>query len=442
MARHRYIRKLTDLSSIAAASVSACNNVVSSRSIASSLRSASLPVRFNSLARLTASCQRLSLFRFSASTCERGSLPMCASQLNVAHTMMIIATITAGITNSCTIKPALGGSTGGKASLGESGAGRCGKSAIETQRKGTKQYAEANIRPCISLTGRRFAIAAKPLSLVELSDVGESVRRLILALFAASAMFLLEHAFSTAADNLALDEALLDHVEQLGGARSEAGDQGAAPPEFLRLWESPRPAVVIGRSSSLEAEVDTAECRRRGVEVLRRTSGGAAVVLGPGCLMYSVVLSYHNHPELRAVDLAHRHVLGRVAAAVRALVPNVALRGTSDLALGEQKFSGNSLRCRREAMLYHGTLLYNFPLDLIAAVLRTAPRQPEYRAGREHRAFVANLPTTAAALRANLIESFAAHEAADAQVVAQLSAVAKREAQEKFAAAEWTARVP
>lgn len=261
-------------------------------------------------------------------------------------------------------------------------------------------------------------------------------------------MFLLEHTFPTAAENLAFDEALLDHVERLGAARSAAGESGDAQPnsdppaEFLRLWESPTRAVVLGRSSPLDGEVDVAECRRRGVEVLRRTSGGAAVVLGPGCLMYSVVLSYHRRPELRAVDLAHRYVLGRVAAAVRALVPNVAQRGTSDLAWGDQKFSGNSLRCRREAMLYHGTLLYDFPLDLIADVLRTAPRQPEYRAGRDHRAFVANLPTTATALRASLTESFAASESIDAQVAAQLTAAARREAREKFATAEWTARVP
>lgn len=308
--------------------------------------------------------------------------------------------------------------------------------------------ADAIIKSCISSTRRRFAIAAKPLSLVEQPDLGESVRRLFLALFAASAMFLLEHTFPTAAENLALDEALLDHVEQLGAARSAAGEQTDAkptpdaPPEFLRLWESPTRAVVLGRSSSLAGEVDVTECRRRGVEVLRRTSGGAAVVLGPGCLMYSVVLSYHHHPELRAVDLAHRYVLGRVAAAVRPLVPNVAQRGTSDLAWGEQKFSGNSLRCRREAMLYHGTLLYNFPLDLIAAVLRTAPRQPEYRAGREHRAFVANLPTTATALSASLTDSFAAHQSIDAQVTAQLLVTAEHEAREKFATSEWTARVP
>jgi lipoate-protein ligase A len=45
--------------------------------------------------------------------------------------------------------------------------------------------------------------------------------------------------------------------------------------------------------------------------------------------------------------------------------------------------------------------LYDFPLDLLSC-LRTAPRQPEYRAGREHREFVTNLPVSIDALRAAL----------------------------------------
>lgn len=51
-------------------------------------------------------------------------------------------------------------------------------------------------------------------------------------------------------------------------------------------------------------------------------------------------------------------------------------------------------------MLYHGTLLYDYPLDLITAVLRTAAAC--YRSTAPDAStcvFVANLPTTATALR-------------------------------------------
>jgi lipoate---protein ligase len=115
--------------------------------------------------------------------------------------------------------------------------------------------------------------------------------------------------------------------------------------------------------------------------------------------MYAVVLSNKLRPQLHSIDGAHQFVLDTMLSGLRKLVPEVARRGTSDLAMGERKFSGNSLRCKRTHLLYHGTLLYDFPLELIAACLRTAPRQPEYRAGRAHREFVANLPTSGQALR-------------------------------------------
>lgn len=192
----------------------------------------------------------------------------------------------------------------------------------------------------------------------------------------------------TAAENLALDEALLDEAEQCG-----------SPMETLRLWEPVEPMVVVGRSSSVDAEVHLKVCRERGIPVLRRTSGGAAIVTGPGCLMYSLVLSYRLRPGLRVVDNAHRFVLQELASALKPLVQGVVCRGTSDLAIDDRKFSGNSMRCKREHLLYHGTLLYNFDLQLVPACLRTPSRQPDYREGRSHETFVVNLPLPVASIR-------------------------------------------
>jgi lipoate---protein ligase len=205
-------------------------------------------------------------------------------------------------------------------------------------------------------------------------------------------MKLLTLTLPTAAENVALDEALLDEA-----------DSCEAPEEVVRLWESTSAAVVIGRSSKAAEEVDLDFCREKRIPVLRRCSGGAAVVLGPGCLMYSLILSYRLRPELRLIDEVHRFVLGRLASSLRGLPLEVEHQGISDLAWGGRKVSGNSLRCKRHALLYHGTLLYNFPLLLVANCLRTAPRQPEYRAGREHLDFVVNLPLCAEKIRDSVL---------------------------------------
>jgi lipoate---protein ligase len=203
----------------------------------------------------------------------------------------------------------------------------------------------------------------------------------------------------TPEENLALDEALLD-----------AAEQSAAPQEVLRLWEPRGLMVVLGRSSRVQEEVHREACQADGVPILRRPSGGATILTGPGCLMYALVLSYDLRPALRSVDLAHQFVLNIIASALRPLAGAVRCRGISDLALAERKISGNSIRCRKRHLLYHGTLLYRFPLERIGRYLRTPPRQPEYRVGRDHAAFLANLPADRAVLSAALTSAWQASE--------------------------------
>jgi lipoate-protein ligase A len=226
----------------------------------------------------------------------------------------------------------------------------------------------------------------------------------------------------TLSENLALDEALLDEAE-----RAET------PLETLRVWEASSPGVVIGRSSRVAAEVRAEACEQLEVPVLRRISGGAAVVIGPGCLMYAVVLSLRLRPELRAIDRAHAFVLGRIAEALRAMMPGVMARGICDLTIDDKKFSGNGVRAKRNALLYHGTLLHGFPLEMVGRLLAMPPRRPEYRHDREHDAFVTNLPLDAAALCLALRSAWEANEPCPAWPQAETA----RLAAEKYSSREW-----
>jgi lipoate-protein ligase A len=221
-------------------------------------------------------------------------------------------------------------------------------------------------------------------------------------------MLFLDLSLPTAAENLALDEALLDSV-----------DEQPSAPELLRLWECPQYAAVLGRSGKVAEEVNLPACDAAGVPVLRRSSGGGTVLVGPGCLMYSLRLSYEQRPYLRELDRAHLAVLATNAVALNRLLPELHCepQGTSDLAStasaqdqSRRKFSGNSLRCKRNFLLYHGTLLYDFDLPLIERLLKPPPRQPDYRQERTHGEFVMNLPGDAAALRTAISEAWKANE--------------------------------
>jgi lipoate-protein ligase A len=227
-----------------------------------------------------------------------------------------------------------------------------------------------------------------------------------------------------AADNLALDEALLLEAED--GAGGEA----------LRLWEYPAPAAVLGAGCVLADDVDEAACRADGVPVLRRASGGGTVLWGRGCLLFSLVLRYDRAPELTTIDGSYRFILGRLADALADVGVRSGREGVSDLALDGRKFSGNAQQRKRGHLLHHGTLLYAFDIGQVGRYLRPPPRQPEYRAGRRHEDFLCNLPLPGDELRRRLCAAWGADEERSdwpAERVRQLTA-------EKYATERWLRR--
>lgn len=234
-------------------------------------------------------------------------------------------------------------------------------------------------------------------------------------------MYFLDYSFPTHAQNLAWDEAIIEvadrhalELEELlesktstnqhdrdHSAHSDVPNSDGSPTstaldqaEVLRLWEMPSHCVILGRSSRLELEVDQSACDASKIPILRRVSGGATVVAGPGCLMYSTLLSYKSRPNLRSLDVAHHAVMTRIQNATQrtlkafGIPDEVHLQGTCDLTINDRKFSGNALRCKRFWMLYHGTILCDFPTHLVSKLLQQPPRQPDYRNQRSHDDFV------------------------------------------------------
>ena len=207
---------------------------------------------------------------------------------------------------------------------------------------------------------------------------------------------LLELTLPTALENVALDEALLKTLEETDGE------------PMLRLWEPAGYAVVVGRANRVERNVNVEACRADGVPIVRRCSGGGTVLLGPGALVFSLILRVEPGDHLANVEGATRDVLGRTLEPLRARVASLERKGTSDLAAGQVKVSGNAQRWLRRTFLHHGTLLYDFEIARIGRYLAPPEREPEYRRGRSHGEFVANLPLTRDELREALVRAWEA----------------------------------
>jgi lipoate-protein ligase A len=221
-------------------------------------------------------------------------------------------------------------------------------------------------------------------------------------------------------ENLACDEALLELCEN--------GES-----EILRFWESPEYIVVLGYANKARAEVNRAACGRENIPILRRPSGGGTVLLGPGCLNYSLVLHIRD-ANLRNITSTNRFVLERMRNALEPLLgPGIEIRGDTDLSLHARKFSGNAQRRKRNSILFHGTLLLRFDLGLIEKVIRTPKKQPPYRVNRGHRDFLMNLNLPASLVRQSIKTEWGAK-----QLFANTPHTQIRElAAQKYASRKW-----
>ena len=180
---------------------------------------------------------------------------------------------------------------------------------------------------------------------------------------------------------LAYEEALLDTCE-------------ANPLHEITInWETKFPFIVLGYANKFKQEVNLDACKRQNIPVLRRISGGGTVLQGPGCLSYALILRIPSTGPLSTVGGTNQYIMERMKQILQPLCPEVIqVQGATDLTIGNRKFSGNSQRRRKSHLLFHGTILYAAPWNLIESVLLLPGKQPEYRKQRTHREFMTNFP--------------------------------------------------
>lgn len=163
--------------------------------------------------------------------------------------------------------------------------------------------------------------------------------------------------------NMAVDEAIL-----------EARIENQAP-NTLRFYRWNPSVVSIGKFQNVENEVQMENCKRFGVDVVRRITGGGTVYHDTeGEITYSVVVS---KKDLGTEDIAivYAKIYAGLVEALKILgiaadfsqgnaktCPNLTVNG--------KKLSGSAQCHRRGVVLQHGTLLLNVDLEKMFTFLR------------------------------------------------------------------------
>ena len=229
---------------------------------------------------------------------------------------------------------------------------------------------------------------------------------------------------------LATEEAMLDYCEEreIGG--------------FLSFWESGAYFVVLGYGKQLSAEVYKEQCLGLNIPILRRASGGGTVVQGPGCLNYSLVLPINSHPELESITTTNRYIMEKTRAALVPLVRGeLKVEGHTDLTINGRKISGNAQRRKRRCLLFHGSFLLNFDLELISRTLRLPPQRPDYRKDRPHQDFITNLNIEPSEIEKALKNTWHVAGETSLELNAEISARAKSLVESKYSRDDWNRRI-
>jgi len=163
--------------------------------------------------------------------------------------------------------------------------------------------------------------------------------------------------------NMATDEAIMK-------ARIENHVQNT-----LRFYCWNPSAVSIGRFQSVKKEVQLDNCRKHGVDVVRRITGGGTVYHDPeNEITYSMVA---NKKDLEAPDITavYAEIYAGLAEAVKILglradFKKGNVKTCPNLMVNGKKISGSAQSHKRGVVLQHGTLLVDVKLEKMFTFLR------------------------------------------------------------------------
>ena len=133
--------------------------------------------------------------------------------------------------------------------------------------------------------------------------------------------------------------------------------------EAFFVWRV-APTVIIGRNQVLENEVNMDYCRRHGVDIVRRKSGGGCVYSDMGNIMVSYVSRRGDVSEV------FDRYMTAMTEALRALGVPAEKSGRNDILVEGRKVSGNAFHQLPDRSVVHGTLLYSTDLEALTEAIK------------------------------------------------------------------------
>ena len=152
---------------------------------------------------------------------------------------------------------------------------------------------------------------------------------------------------------------------------------------YLILWKNDN-TIVIGQNQNAEAEIDRDFVEKHDIKLVRRMTGGGAVYHDLGNLNYSFITDGSSPDDAKVF-------LSIVTEALRSLGLPAETSGRNDILVGGKKVSGTASRLHHGRLLFHGTLLFDSDLEMVAGALRADPAKFQGKGIRSVRSRIGNI---------------------------------------------------
>jgi lipoate---protein ligase len=236
--------------------------------------------------------------------------------------------------------------------------------------------------------------------------------------------------------HLALDEVLAAEV-----------GEGLRQPT-LRIWEWEESAVVIGSFQSLKNEVDPVGAATYGYEVVRRISGGGAMMMEKGAVItYSLYVPAELVQGMSFAD-SYAYLDEWVIEALRSLGIDASYKPLNDITSPTGKIGGAAQkRFGNGGVLHHVTMSYDMDGEVMAQVLRIGREKLSDKGIASAAKRVDPLRSQTGLSRAEIIERMkktftTLYRATPGDITETEYRKAAELVESKFSRPEWTARVP
>jgi len=146
----------------------------------------------------------------------------------------------------------------------------------------------------------------------------------------------------------------------------------AAEPDtaVLHLYRFDPPCVVIGYHQDPRTEADLGACRARGIDVMRRLTGGGSILMGPGQLGLALALPRAAVSTAQGFGPVFEALSAGIIWALRRHGVESVLRPKNDLAVDGRKICGIGAYTDAAGMLlFHASTLVDADLDLMMEML-------------------------------------------------------------------------